>query len=96
MRTELSNRMIASGSNALAASVVLVCRKRSPDASTIGRRDFLRELKPVMARAILDHQKAGVPLPDRRQAAIGPGIGVFSKYAMVREADDSAMRVATA
>lgn len=96
MRTELSRRMIASGTNALAASVVLVCRKRPEDAATIGRREFLRELKPVMDRAILDHQKAGIPLPDRRQAAIGPGIGVFSKYAMVREADDSPMRVATA
>ena len=96
MRTELSNRMIASGSNALAASVVLVCRKRGEDARPIGRREFLRELKPVMADAILAHQKAGIPLPDRRQAAIGPGIGVFSKYSLVREADDSPMRVATA
>jgi putative DNA methylase len=49
-----------------------------------------------MKQAILDHQKAGVPLPDRRQAAIGPGIGIFSKYAAVREADDSEMTVATA
>jgi putative DNA methylase len=49
-----------------------------------------------METAIRDHQKAGIPLPDRRQAAIGPGIGVFSKYGLVREADDSAMRVATA
>lgn len=96
IRTELSNRMIASGSNALAASVVLVCRKRPQDAAAIGRREFVRELKPVMAEAILAHQKAGIPLPDRRQAAIGPGIGVFSKYSMVREADDSAMRVSTA
>ena len=90
------NRMIASGSNALAASVVLVCRKRDKGARAIGRREFLRELKPVMAEAILAHQKAGIPLPDRRQAAIGPGIGVFSKYSLVREANDSPMRVATA
>jgi len=96
VRTELANRMIASGTNALAASVVLVCRKRAVDAPSIGRRDFLRELKPVMAQAIVDHQNAGIPLPDRRQAAIGPGIGVFSKYSLVREADDKAMRVSTA
>lgn len=96
IRTELSNRMIASGSNALAASVVLVCRKRHNTAPATNRREFLRELKPVMDGAIRDHQKAGIPLPDRRQAAIGPGIGVFSKYSIVREADDSAMRVATA
>lgn len=96
IRTELSNRMIASGTNALAASVVLVCRPRAATAGAINRRDFLRELRPAMQQAILDHQKAGIPLPDRRQAAIGPGIGVFSKYAMIRESDDSPMSVATA
>ena len=95
IRTEATNSL-KKDMNALAASVVLVCRKRPEDAPAIGRRDFLRELKPVMAEAILAHQKAGIPLPDRRQAAIGPGIGVFSKYSLVREADDSAMRVATA
>ncbi|RWO89813.1 DUF1156 domain-containing protein [Mesorhizobium sp.] len=96
IRTELSNRMIASGTNALASSVVLVCRTRPEDARVIGVRDFQRELKPVMKQAIEDHQKAGVPLPDRRQAAIGPGIGIFSKYAWVREIDDSRMSVARA
>jgi len=96
VRSEFSGRLIASGTNALAASVVLVCRKRPQDAAAVGRRQFLRELKPVMADAILAHQKAGIPLPDRRQAAIGPGIGVFSKYSIVREADDSPMRVGTA
>ncbi len=96
VRTEASNRSVGTNANALASSVVLVCRTRSGDASATSRREFLRELKPVMAEAIVAHQKAGIPLPDRRQAAIGPGIGVFSKYAMVREADDSAMRVSTA
>jgi putative DNA methylase len=96
VRTESSGRIIANGTNALASSVVLVCRARADDARTISRRDFLRELKPVMKQAIEDHQKAGVPLPDRRQAAIGPGIGIFSKYAAVREADDSEMSVAAA
>ncbi|MDW9593796.1 DUF1156 domain-containing protein [Sinorhizobium meliloti] len=96
VHTEASNRSIGNNANALASSVVLVCRARAEDARTISRRDFLRELKPVMKRAIEDHQKAGVPLPDRRQAAIGPGIGIFSKYAAVREADDSEMSVASA
>lgn len=96
IRTEMATRQIASGTNALAASVVLVCRSREINAPAINRRDFLRELRPTMQQAILDHQKAGVPLPDRRQAAIGPGIGVFSKYAVVRESDDSPMSVATA
>lgn len=96
VRTEMATRQIASGTNALASSVVLVCRARPDDAKTISRRDFLRELKPVMKQAIEDHQKAGVPLPDRRQAAIGPGIGIFSKYTAVREIDDREMSVATA
>jgi putative DNA methylase len=96
VRSEFSGRLIAAGTNALASSVVLVCRARPEHARTISRRDFLRELKPTMKQAIEDHQKAGVPLPDRRQAAIGPGIGVFSKYAAVREADDSEMSVASA
>lgn len=96
MRTEQSSRMRSFDSNALASSVVLVCRARPEMAKAISRRDFLRELKPVMKQAIENHQKAGVPLPDRRQAAIGPGIGIFSKYEVVREADDSKMSVATA
>jgi putative DNA methylase len=96
LRTELSNRMIASGANALASSVVLVCRRRPDEAPVATRQAFLRELKPVMKAAIEAHQKAGVPLPDRRQAAIGPGIGVFSKYAAVRAIDDREMSVAEA
>ncbi len=96
VRTELSNRMIASGTNALASSVVLVCRARPEDAPSTSRRDFLRELKPIMRAAIEAHQRTGIPLPDRRQAALGPGIGIFSKYAAVREVDDSRMSVATA
>lgn len=96
VRTEASNRSVGTSANALAASIVHVCRKRPDNASSTTRREFLRELKPVMERAIRDQQRAGVPLPDRRQAAIGPGIGVFSKYGIVREADDSAMRVSTA
>ena len=96
VRTEMANRQIASGTNALASSVVLVCRARPDAAPVISRRDFVRELKLAMKEAIRDHQEAGIPLPDRRQAAIGPGIGVFSKYRAVREVDDSEMTVATA
>jgi putative DNA methylase len=96
IRTESSGRIVANGTNALASSVVLVCRSRSKDAKVASARDFQRELKTVMRQAIVDHQKAGVPLPDRRQAAIGPGIGIFSQYAWVRETDDSKMSVAKA
>ncbi len=95
VRTEATNAL-KKDINALASSVVLVCRARPDDAPIISRRDFVRELKLAMREAIKDHQEAGIPLPDRRQAAIGPGIGVFSKYKAVREVDDSEMTVATA
>ena len=95
VRTEKPGRVVSIGANALASSVVLVCRKREDDAPTTSRRDFQRELRVEMEEALRD-QQATIPLPDRRQAAIGPGIGVFSKYRCVREADDSEMTVATA
>ena len=100
MRTELSNRMIGSGTNALASSIVLVCRQRDPDAPTISRREFLRELNAVLPEALLDMTRGGVNSPvapvDLSQAIIGPGMAIFSKYAAVLEADGTPMRVRTA
>ncbi len=94
MDTELAGNL-KKRVNALASSVVLVCRRRDPLAVSTTRRDFLRELRVEMASALAG-QAVSIPLPDRRQAAIGPGMGVFSKYKSVREADDSEMTVATA
>jgi putative DNA methylase len=96
MRTELANRMRGQGSNALASSVVLVCRKRSDDAAIITRADFVRALKREMPAAIDDIRKAGVGPVDMQQSVIGPGMGVFSRYAKVLEDDDSTMPVKTA
>lgn len=100
MRTELSNRMIGSGTNALASSIVLVCRKRLPDAPTVSRREFLRELNAVLPEALLDMTRGGVNSPvapvDLSQAIIGPGMAIFSQYAAVLEADGTPMRVKTA
>jgi putative DNA methylase len=102
MRTELGNRMIGSGTNALASSIVLVCRKRPSDAPTISRRQFLRELNTILPEA-LDEMTRGaegdhspVAPVDLSQAIIGPGMAVFSKYAAVLEADGSPMGVKTA
>ncbi len=102
MRTELSNRMIGSGTNALASSVVLVCRKRPADAPTCSRRDFQRELNQVLPEA-LDEMTKGpgdnrspVAPVDLSQAIIGPGMAVFSQYKAVLEADGSPMSVKTA
>jgi putative DNA methylase len=100
MRTELGNRMIGSGTNALASSIVLVCNKRAPDAPTVSRREFLRELNAALPEALLDMTRGGVNSPvapvDLSQAIIGPGMAIFSQYAAVLEADGTPMRVRTA
>ncbi|MGH8163616.1 MAG: hypothetical protein ACREP1_04695, partial [Rhodanobacteraceae bacterium] len=100
MRTELGNRMIGSGTNALASSIILVCR-RPDDASSISRTDFLRELKDELKEALeamLGGEGNVSPIApvDLAQAAIGPGMAVFSKYAAVLEANGEPMSVHSA
>ncbi|MFN3595218.1 MAG: DUF1156 domain-containing protein [Thiobacillaceae bacterium] len=100
MRTELSNRMIAAGKNALASSIVLVCRKRAADAPTASRRAFIRELNATLPEALEAMTRGGVHSPvapvDLSQAIIGPGMAIFSQYAAVLEADGTPMTVKTA
>lgn len=100
MRTELGNRMIGSGTNALASSIVLVCRQRATDAPSISRRDFIRELNAALPDALDEMTRGGVNSPvapvDLSQAIIGPGMAIFSQYAAVLEADGTPMRVKTA
>jgi putative DNA methylase len=88
--------------NALASSIVLVCRKRPSDAPSISRREFIRELNGVLPEALDEMTKGSgderspVAPVDLSQAIIGPGMAVFSKYAAVLEADGSPMSVRTA
>lgn len=82
--------------NALSSAVVIVCRKRSGDASVITRADLIRLLRRELPDAIDDIRKAGVGPVDMQQSVIGPGMGVFSRHAKVLEDDDSAMNVKTA
>ncbi len=96
LRTESAGRLIGRGANALASSIVLVCRKRSANASIVSRSDFIRALKRELPDAIDDIRKAGVGPVDMQQSVIGPGMGVFSRYTKVLEDDDSAMTVKTA
>jgi putative DNA methylase len=95
MRTELVGNL-KKGVNALASSIVLVCRKRGVDAPSITRADFMRLLKKELPNAIDDIRKAGVGPVDMQQSVIGPGMGVFSRHTRVLEDDDSAMPVKTA
>jgi len=96
MRSELSNRPVASGTNALASSIVLVCRPRPEDAQPATRREFLTALKRELPDALKMLQHGNIAPVDLAQAAIGPGMAVFSRYAKVLEADGSPMRVRTA
>jgi putative DNA methylase len=98
MRTELSNRMVGSGTNALASSIVLVCRRRPDDAPTISRKQFLRELDDTLPEALeemIGGSEGVSPIApvDLAQAAIGPGMAVFSRYEAVLEADGPPMSV---
>jgi putative DNA methylase len=98
MRTELGNRMIGSGTNALASSIVLVCRPRDPKADTISRRDFQRQLREHLPEA-LDTMIGGnsgqspIAPVDLAQAAIGPGMAIYSQYAAVLNQDGTPMTV---
>ena len=96
LRTESGGRLIGRGANALASSIVLVCRKRHLNADSITRADFVRMLKKELPEAIDDIRKAGVGPVDMQQSVIGPGMGVFSRHARVLEDDDSPMSVKTA
>jgi putative DNA methylase len=95
-RTELANRMRGIGSNALATSVILVCRKRKTTADVITRAEFIRALKSELPPAIAELQAANIAPADMPQSAIGPGMGVFSRYKAVLESDDRPMSVKTA
>ena len=96
IRTEMVNRSVGLGTNALASSIVLVCRPRQVDAPLTSRGEFLRALKRELPAALKDLQRGHIAPVDLAQAAIGPGMAVFSRYSKVLEADGSAMRVRTA
>ena len=96
MRTELANRPVSSGTNALASSIVLVCRKRPADAPQTTRRGFIAELKRELRPALQKLQRSNIAPVDLAQSAIGPGMGVYSRYGRVLEADGSAMTVRSA
>ena len=93
MRTEGSGRLLAKGTNALLSSIVLACRPRPENARTITRRNFVAALKAELPESLRTLMQGAVAPVDLAQAAIGPGISVFSRYARVREADGTDMSV---
>ena len=96
MRTERGARSRDIGTNALASSVVLTCRPRAWDAATAPRREFLQALKAELPEAIAHLQKSNIAPVDLAQAAIGPGMAVYTRYARVLESDGSSLSVRTA
>jgi putative DNA methylase len=96
MRTELGNRVRSIDSNALASSIVLVCRRRAQSAGVTDRRGFLQELKSRLGRDLRTLQSGGIAPVDLAQAAIGPGMAVFSSYSKVVEPTGEPMTVRTA
>ena len=93
MRSELKNRMLSHGTNALVSSILLACRPRPADARAVARRAFVAALKSELPEALRTLMQGAIAPVDLAQAAIGPGISVFSRYAKVREADGSDMSV---
>jgi putative DNA methylase len=83
MRSELSNRPRSMDSNALASSIVLVCRPRPADAPIATRREFISALKQELPKALRTLQQGNIAPVDLQQAAIGPGMAVFSRYRQV-------------
>ncbi len=96
LKTEQAYRSVSMNSNALASSIVLVCRKRPENAPSITRRNFLAELKRELRVALKKLQSSNIAPVDMAQAAIGPGMGVYSRYAGVLEADGSSMTIRSA
>ena len=96
IRTEKPGRSRDNGSNALASSVVLVCRKRPADAPQTTRRNLINALRRELRPALKKLQDSNIAPVDLAQSAIGPGMGVFSRFQRVLEADGTPMSVRSA
>jgi putative DNA methylase len=96
MRSEQEFRMRGMGSNALASSIVLVCRKRPAAAPTATRRDFVSALKAELPQALAHLQRGNIAPVDLAQAAIGPGMAVYTRYAQVLDAEGQPLPVRAA
>ena len=93
VRTTKKARSVARNTNALASAIVIVCRERDSEAQSISRREFINILKRELPMAVKTLQRANIAPVDLAQAAIGPGMAVFSRYAQVLEADGAVMPV---
>ncbi len=93
LRTEGAGRLLANDTNALASSIVLVCRRRAADAPTATRREFVTALKAELPAALANLQRGNIAPVDLAQAAIGPGMAVYTRYARVLDAEGKPLSV---
>jgi putative DNA methylase len=93
MRSELATRNRSRDANALASSIVLVCQPRRQTELTLSRNDFRRQLRQELPNALLELERANIAPVDVAQAAIGPGMAIFSSAKAVLNPDDSPMTV---
>jgi putative DNA methylase len=96
MRTEMMNRSVGQGTNALASSIVLVCRPRLADAPSASRRQFINELRYELADALKKMQHGTIAPVDLAQASIGPGMAIYSRYSKVIESDGTPLSIRAA
>lgn len=93
MRSELATRNVGRDTNALASSIILVCRPRAADARTATRRDFVAALKAQLPQALAHLQASNIAPVDLAQAAIGPGMAIYTNYERVLEASGDPLSV---
>lgn len=95
MRTE-RDQGLKTGDNVLASSIILVCHPRAADAAMTTRKDFVAELKKELPVALRDLQSGNIAPVDLAQAAIGPGMAIYSSHSKVVNSDGTRMPVRTA
>jgi len=93
VRTEKEGRTIGNGTNALASSIVLVCKKMPSNLKSISRRDFVNELKTDLPLALKKLQEGNIAPVDMAQASIGPGMAIYTKYCEVLDAEGKVISV---
>jgi putative DNA methylase len=93
VRTELANKLIGMNANMLASSIILVCRPRAADAPTATRREFVTTLKAELPPALAHLQRGNIAPVDLAQAAIGPGMAVYTRYSKILDAEGKPLPV---
>lgn len=93
MRTELANKVSGIGHNMLASSIILVCCPRAATAPIATRRELMNSLKSELPAALVNLQRGNIAPVDLAQAAIGPGMAIYTRYSKVVDAEGKPLPV---